>query len=43
MIITQLKPEKLDKIVVLKTLVSIKKGDFIGYIVHNDSQRQRFD
>ncbi|OCG23045.1 hypothetical protein A9G22_06370, partial [Gilliamella sp. App2-1] len=43
LIVTQLKPEKLDKVVVLKTPVPINKGDFIGYIGHNVSQSERFD
>ncbi|SCC27083.1 hypothetical protein GA0061080_10611, partial [Gilliamella intestini] len=38
-----LEPGKLDKIVVLKEPVPIKKGDFIGYIGHNVSQSKRFD
>ncbi|WP_176700679.1 hypothetical protein, partial [Gilliamella sp. WF3-4] len=43
LIVTQLKPEKLDKVVVLKAPVPIDKGDFIGYIGHNVSQSERFD
>ncbi|MWN91395.1 hypothetical protein GQ597_11890, partial [Gilliamella sp. Pra-s65] len=36
-------PGKLDKIVVLKAPMPIKKGDFIGYLGHNVSQSERFD
>ncbi|MWP48093.1 hypothetical protein GQ589_11710, partial [Gilliamella sp. Pas-s27] len=43
LVITQLKPEKLDKVVVLKAPMPIKKGDFIGYLGHNVSQSERFD
>ncbi|MWP48011.1 hypothetical protein GQ589_11295, partial [Gilliamella sp. Pas-s27] len=35
-------PGKLDKIVVLKAPMPIKKGDFIGYLGHNVSQSERF-
>ncbi|OCG23686.1 hypothetical protein A9G11_05610 [Gilliamella sp. wkB108] len=37
------KPERLDEIVVLKTPIPISKGEFIGYLGHNVSQKERFD
>ncbi|OCG20174.1 hypothetical protein A9G11_09785 [Gilliamella sp. wkB108] len=36
-------PERLDEIVVLKTPIPISKGEFIGYLGHNVSQKERFD
>lgn len=41
--LTEFKPEKLDKIVVLKKPFPINVGDFIGYIGHNVSQSKCID